>query len=271
MSDWGHDSEQLFRNAKRGLTPSQGHRARVRARIAAKVGAAGLGLAGAVMASSKAAGATAPAAASAGAGGGAGAGAGAVAAKGLTLALVAKIVGPIVIAGAVVAVTPRIAGLATASAPAPVNAPVTSHAPVATSTAASLGTPTPTATPYLGGAASLPTVDIAALPAASAPAEVPAPPRVSSTAPSAAITAEEALLVGDIDTALRANDAATALRLAAEHERRFPRGVLSEEREGARVMARCMTGAQATSGASAFLAAHPRTPMRARIVAACGR
>ena len=59
------------------------------------------------------------------------------------------------------------------------------------------------------------------------------------------------------------------MTLAAEHERRFPRGTLAQERDGARVVARCMSGAKSSSGAEAFLAAHPRSPMRARIVAAC--
>jgi hypothetical protein len=85
------------------------------------------------------------------------------------------------------------------------------------------------------------------------------------------MTAEEALLVGEIDDALRSGDGGGALRLAAEHERRFPRGVLTQEREGARVVARCMNGAKGSSGAEAFLAAHPKSPMRARIVAACGK
>jgi hypothetical protein len=116
-------------------------------------------------------------------------------------------------------------------------------------------------------------MDITALPAAPLQPAAAAAPAVAapSAASSAAISTEEALLVGEIDTALRSGDATTALRLASEHERRFPRGVLAQEREGARVVARCMTGAGTASGAATFLAAHPRSPMRARIVAACGK
>jgi hypothetical protein len=116
-------------------------------------------------------------------------------------------------------------------------------------------------------------MDVAALPLAtpSSSLHVPSHAAAPSTAATAAISSEEALLVGEIDTALRSGDAGAALRLAAEHERRFPRGVLAQEREGARVVARCMTGARDGSGAAAFLSAHPRSPMRARIVAACDK
>jgi hypothetical protein len=80
---------------------------------------------------------------------------------------------------------------------------------------------------------------------------------------------EEAALVAAIDAALRAGDVAGASRLADDHQRRFPAGLLVEEREGARVIARCTTSASA-GAADAFLRAHPRSPMRSRILAACG-
>jgi hypothetical protein len=80
---------------------------------------------------------------------------------------------------------------------------------------------------------------------------------------------EEARLIGELDAALRSGDGMRALRLTDEHARRFPHGTLADERDGGRVLARCMSGSGA-SGADAFLAAHPRSPMRARIVSACG-
>jgi hypothetical protein len=81
---------------------------------------------------------------------------------------------------------------------------------------------------------------------------------------------QEARLVGEIDNALRTSNPAAALRLVAEHQRRFPHGVLAEEREGARVVARCLSGSVAgAAGAARFVAAHPRSPMRARILASC--
>ena len=118
------------------------------------------------------------------------------------------------------------------------------------------------------GSAGTKPIAVTSLPAA------PASPTSGSpkAAGSAALSAEEAALVGRIDAALRAGDAATALSLAADHARKFPHGTLAPEREGARVVARCMTGDKiaARAGAEAFLNAHPRSPMRARILAACG-
>lgn len=75
-------------------------------------------------------------------------------------------------------------------------------------------------------------------------------------------------MVAAVDAALRAGDAAGALAAADAHERSFPNGALAEEREGGRAIARCMTGSRAS--ADAFLAAHPRSTMRGRILAACG-
>jgi hypothetical protein len=99
-----------------------------------------------------------------------------------------------------------------------------------------------------------------------------APKRAARTVPTAHAPAdalEEARLVGALDAALRSGDGPRALSLADEHARRFPHGSLADEREAGRVLARCMTGARAASGADAFLAAHPRSPMRGRILATC--
>jgi hypothetical protein len=271
VSDWGQESEALFRSARRGLSPSQGDRERVRARIAAKLGAAavGVGVAGAMAtATSKAAGAAgAGAGASAGAGAGAAAGVGAAASKGLTFALVAKIVAPLVIAGATVAVAPRVMSHAV-----PTSAPVAENANAnANASANAKANASANASANANASAdAVPAVSVDSLPAVVPPPSIVIRPN-AAPGPSngASLSADEALLVGEIDTALRGGDAATALKLAADHERRFPRGVLGQERDGARVVARCMSGAKSASGADAFLAAHPRSPMRARIIAAC--
>jgi hypothetical protein len=276
VSDWGQDSEDLFREARgarlAGLSPSRADRDRVRVRIAARIGAAAV--AGAVMT------ATTKAGAGVGAGAGAGLGAGGVVAKGATVALVAKIMLPLVIAGAAVVAAPRVLAQLNepgATSPTTMTSPTTttmttSSAPPAQaktregSPAPALATEVPGPSRPIGGAVE--SVEAVApvdpLPSSSAPARLA--PRASA---SVGLSSEEATLVGEIDSALRGGDASTALRLAAEHERRFPRGVLTQEREGARVVARCMSGAASSSGASSFLAAHPRSPMRARIEAAC--
>lgn len=280
MSDWGHESEDLFRSARRRLSPTAGDRERVRARIRAKVAAAAVGAA-VTGAAAKAAGATSSAGAATGAAGAGAAGAGAgIAGKGLSLALLAKIAVPLVIAGAGLAAAPHV---------------IASRAPVAPAAVAQTAVAAPFAPPPLPAPApvaveALPTVAI--VPAV-ARATSPAVPRVvtarpapsvaaletdhgpspaAAPAPSSANEAEEAALVGAIDAALRSGDSAGALRLAADHQRRFPQGVLSEEREGARVVARCMASRSpsASDAATAFLASHPRSPMRARIAATCG-
>ncbi len=320
MSDWGHESADLFRTARRGLSPSAGDRERVRGRIRAKIAAAAVGAA-VTGAAAKAAGATSSAgAASAGAGaagagaasagaagaGGAGAagiaGAGAsVATKGLSLALIAKIAVPIVLAGAGIVAVPRVLAPRPAP-PAPLAAARVVVAPSRTPSAASAIVPsTSEAAGYVGaidatdaagavGAEDREAVPVpvpVAVPVAARAhvPESPAPLRTSASAhraagpvaaapPSApaASDGEEAALVGAIDAALRSGDSGGALRLAAEHQRRFPQGVLVEEREGARVVARCSSGRgpSASDAATAFLATHPRSPMRARINAACG-
>ncbi len=280
MSDWGHESEDLFRSARRGLSPSAGDRERVRARIRAKVGAAAVGVA-ATGAAAKAAGATSGAgAASTGAGAAGAAGAGA-AAKGLSLALLVKIAVPVVMAGAGLAAAPHVLASRAPAAHLAV-APVSAPAPAAPVVLPAVVPDVPVAPQESVAVDALPTVVTAPVsppaPRAVAAAPRPVPPVATSpaaaaaAAPSPANEGEEAALVGAIDVALRSGDSAGALRLAADHQRRFPQGVLSEEREGARVVARCMSARSpaASEAASAFLASHPRSPMRARIAATCG-
>ena len=168
------------------------------------------------------------------------------AAKTGTAALALKIFLPLLVLGGAAAIaTPRLLHRAAAPAPAPVAAPVVVAAtapPVEPVTSVSVD--------------ELPTVT------------TPKPALAKKPVTLVTDPAEEAKLVASIDAALRAGDSATALRVADEHAKKYPNGVLVEEREGGRSIARCMSGSR--SSADAFLAAHPRSPMRARIVAACG-
>ncbi len=99
---------------------------------------------------------------------------------------------------------------------------------------------------------------------------IPAPVALQPKVPGTAV--DELALVAKMQAALRVGDSAAALLLAAEHEQRFPRGLLVEEREGARVLARCVDGERSANaaGGRAFLQDHPRSPLRARIVEVCG-
>jgi hypothetical protein len=83
--------------------------------------------------------------------------------------------------------------------------------------------------------------------------------------------ADELSLVRDMQQALRAGDAARALALASEHERRFPRGTLVEEREGTRAIAGCRGAdtAARSSIAEQFNRRFGASPYAARVKAAC--
>lgn len=83
-------------------------------------------------------------------------------------------------------------------------------------------------------------------------------------------TDDEASVVAAMDVALRAGDVATAERLITEHARRFPRGQLVEERLAADVIVSCVRAtASAATKAQAFLESHPKSPHRSRILDQC--
>jgi hypothetical protein len=83
--------------------------------------------------------------------------------------------------------------------------------------------------------------------------------------------AEEAQLLREAQAALARGDGAGALALLDAGARRFTAGVLIEERAALHVLALCELGrrAPARDEASAFAAAHPRSPLLARVRAAC--
>lgn len=72
-------------------------------------------------------------------------------------------------------------------------------------------------------------------------------------------------------TALREGAPGAALGQLDEHARRFPDGMLAAERRAARALALCALGrvAEGSVEADAFLAAHPGSPLAARVRTAC--
>ena len=78
-------------------------------------------------------------------------------------------------------------------------------------------------------------------------------------------------LIASAQGAIQRGDFATALAKLDEHQRTFPRGVLSEERTAARVVALCGAGRQgeARSLGAAFLARHPNSPLAPRVRGSC--
>lgn len=116
-----------------------------------------------------------------------------------------------------------------------------------------------------------------------APPPLPEPP--PSTEPSRRRVAErprpstasadplpvEAALLRTAHAALARADAAAALETLHEHRRRFPRGVLAEERDASILRAQCALGhhAQARRDARQFVAAHPRSAYLEALADSC--
>jgi len=93
----------------------------------------------------------------------------------------------------------------------------------------------------------------------------------ASTPPAGDPLQEEASLIRAAHAALSTGDAGAAMTLLDEHARRFPHGVLAEDRSGARVHALCASGRadDARAAASAFVAAHPRSALTPAVRRSC--
>ncbi|MEP7051671.1 MAG: hypothetical protein ABJB12_15015 [Pseudomonadota bacterium] len=109
----------------------------------------------------------------------------------------------------------------------------------------------------------------------SAPAAAPAVsaieiPHAARLAPAQESYAAELALLRSAQAAYGNHDFAAALRLLAEHGRRFPNGRLAEEREALRVRALSGSGRgqAASSAAHAFALRFPRSVLLARTMAA---
>ncbi len=94
--------------------------------------------------------------------------------------------------------------------------------------------------------------------AVSAPAPISSPPKAPAGIASAREStrsrdtlSEEVAILSRAETELHSGRAESALRVLSEHERRFPTGVLTEERTAARIQALCALGR--TSEANAQL------------------
>ncbi|WP_437648751.1 hypothetical protein [Sorangium sp. So ce362] len=112
----------------------------------------------------------------------------------------------------------------------------------------------------------------ASAPRAPAPRPRPPPPAAAARSGSDGLDAEIALL-RDAQQALQAGQFAQALSKLNEHASRYPRGVLSTEREASRAIALCRSGRTASGRAIAarLLAKSPGSPLATRVRAACGQ
>lgn len=106
----------------------------------------------------------------------------------------------------------------------------------------------------------------------SAPEEVRAP-RSPPIAPSSLgddnHLAEEVALLSRATSALRSGNSSEALATLAEHQRRFPRGVLSQQRHAARAQALCQLGRK-TEAKTELAKLAKSSPLAARTRQACG-
>jgi outer membrane biosynthesis protein TonB len=96
-------------------------------------------------------------------------------------------------------------------------------------------------------------------------------PEPSTSIPKTTTLAAEMRLLARANAAMRAGDAAGALAVLDEHARDFAGGQLAPEREYKRALALCELGRadKARAVASAFVKAHPRSPLRAKAQSVC--
>ncbi len=85
-------------------------------------------------------------------------------------------------------------------------------------------------------------------------------------------SSQELALIQRATRALHRRAPARALGVLGEHARRFPSGVLAEERRALRVLSLCELGrtSEGVRERDRFLARHPRSPLAERVRAACG-
>lgn len=95
--------------------------------------------------------------------------------------------------------------------------------------------------------------------------------RASAAARSADSLAEEVAMLSQASTELHAGRAATALTMLDEHRRKFPRGILSQERTSAHIQALCALGRmnEAQAELARLARTSPDSPHLARARKAC--
>lgn len=230
MSDLGPDTQSLLDAARDAHDPSVADRARIRAKVAARIGAGAFATTAAVTATSG----TARAAMKAG---------------------IAALVGGAILVG----------GLWWKSAHEPTPAPPVEKAPA-------VALPAPVPTPVVD-------LDPTPVPVESLPAPppviekrvAPIPQPTATDKPQSTLEAELALL-RDAKKSLDDGNSTRALAILDEHQRKFPDGILAEERASTRVFALCSAGrtAEAKTSAQDFLAKYPRSPSAPRVRSSCG-
>lgn len=167
--------------------------------------------------------------------------------------LATKIIGAVVIGGAVAA------GGYYATRPAPVDPTPTAVVapPPPTTVAAITAPPTPSAIETTS----------AASPPPPPPATVAVTPKKATPAPSSSSLTQEVMMLGRVRSALAANNPDEALRVLDQYHAQFPAGKMASEEPVLRVQALMAKGdrAQAKAVADAFVAQHPDSPFVSRV------
>jgi len=119
----------------------------------------------------------------------------------------------------------------------------------------------------------LPSIVSTSVPSAARPVPLPSavrPAPLPSGAASSSL-AEEIRLLRAASDASRASNHAGALSFVEEHERRFPRGFLADERRVQKVLVLCELDreSQARAEARRFTADRPSSPLNARLSSSC--
>ncbi|AUX29798.1 MULTISPECIES: hypothetical protein [Sorangium] len=168
---------------------------------------------------------------------------------------------------------------AEASASAEESASAESRAAAQASASAGANAPPPasdaaqaSAAPGAGAAAQASAAPAATVASRAPASRAPAPGTAAARPGAEGLDAEIALL-RDAQQALQAGQFAQALSKLNEHGSRYPRGVLSTEREASRAIALCRSGRAAAGRAIAakLLAQSPGSPLATRVRAACGQ
>lgn len=243
MNELDHDQRRLLSAARAALGPSAADRARLRARLGAAIAA------GRSPPTDDASEPPAPLGAAPGLGDG-------------WFGSVTRAAAPWLAGGLLLGVGfggGYVAGRRSASPPVPASL-ASPAAPVATAPA-----------PVTQGAADpTPAAHGAPAPSAPAPGQPTAPRAAPAGVPSDALAAEVALLQ-QAQRALKQGDPASATRIVGEVDLEFPHGVLREERDAARVLARCASepGEATRSLAQDFERTFPASVYVDRVRAGC--
>lgn len=116
-------------------------------------------------------------------------------------------------------------------------------------------------------------VDLAVEATLSAPVESlrPSPPRAPRAPSTRSTLDDEAHLLTQAQQKIAQGDANAALSVLSEHQRQFPRGTLSLERQATFAIARCLSGqtSRGKTDALRFRRQHPNSPMVKRLESAC--